>query len=133
MYCRIRLSPIQILNIPFGLSIIGVWGSAGDCLYQPPLVYGYRTAFTFVSKINFWHWLCPLVTFFLDFGNSHNSSSGKLFNCQIAAMSSSRCNPNHKVFTPGSPSLFRPKKPPNRAIQRTQSTNNGGTRGGTGV
>lgn len=41
--------------------------------------------------------------------------------CHIAARSFNRCIPRHKVFTPGSPSLLRPKKPPNWAIQRTHS------------
>jgi hypothetical protein len=38
---------------------------------------------------------------------------------QVSTMSWSRMKPRHKTLTPGSPSLLRPKKPPNSPIQRT--------------
>ncbi len=52
---------------------------------------------------------------------------------QVCAMSCSRRRPCQIVFTPGSPSPLRAKKPPSWAIQRTQVFKLGGDRGGCGV
>src|SRR4028119_980191 len=52
---------------------------------------------------------------------------------QVWAMSCSRRRPCQIVFTPGSPSPLRPKKPPSWAIQRTQVFKLGDDRGGCGV
>ena len=52
---------------------------------------------------------------------------------QPLAMSCNLRNPRQIVFTPGSPSRFRPKKPPNLAIQRIQVFIVGGVDGGIEV
>jgi hypothetical protein len=54
-------------------------------------------------------------------------------NFQVCAMSCNRRRPCQSVFTPGSPSCLRPKKPPSWAIQRTQVLKLGGASGGLGV
>jgi hypothetical protein len=51
----------------------------------------------------------------------------------VAAISCNRLSPRQIVLTPGSPSLFRPKKPPSKAIIRTASRKDGGVFGGSGV
>jgi hypothetical protein len=40
--------------------------------------------------------------------------------CQPITMSSKRCQPRHRHWTPGCPSPLRPKKPPSEAIQPGQ-------------
>src|SRR6202011_2191365 len=52
---------------------------------------------------------------------------------QVAAISCKRVRPRHSTFTPGSPSPFRPRKPPNRPINRTASRRLGGCSGRVAV
>lgn len=61
------------------------------------------------------------------------TENGAYANIQVSAMSCKRRNPSQIVFTPGSPSRFRPKKPPNLAIQRIQVFIVGGVDGGVEV
>ena len=51
----------------------------------------------------------------------------------IAAKSSNRCKPSHKVCVPGSPSALRPRKPPKLATMRTASRKLGGSLGTWGL
>ena len=44
----------------------------------------------------------------------------------VAAAIRTSCRPSQIVFTPGSPSLLRPMKPPRRATKRSTSFNVGG-------